>query len=732
MAPPSADAVTGAEEIGAHGSSWDVRRQLRAETTKRVATELRAVALQATVTRQDEKLGNLESVRSLEGDALEEAAQQARVKIQQLLARLDASGPLPGVTRPAPPALPGPAVVPVGRPRKRTAQKIEELRSSRPAAGRSPEKSRDDRLEELRRVQAKKQTREQTVARLQAVQAFNDAYDRSAARTDPAGEATPTSAPTARRQVQAGTVAAPAAGKRVEGKPGESQIASELEERAQSARSAEQVAFRPAPPAAKPGSPPPPPPQSLPETQQFLQAASGSGRQELLQLVELFPETKQFLRKVDTNDRSVPQVDSSPDDDDDDDSTVSEGVPPPPTADTAKQDEAMQLIKENPVFVGKLEGVVVDSVEDLLKSITIPAIDGDMEAQKYRLWNMKIKGFGTRPKVSITTEKSVRVEIRDIDLQFEHFDFTMDRHMFPQVKDTGVGEVSCNCGCEVAFEIKVDEDKNMTVDNFSANVTIDKLVMDILTCKHKECMKTWLKMFQKVGKESVQDEILKATQENISMISDRISELFSRQVGGKSEPDELKKGAASQNDSEVSARPLTAAGPAAELRPVPQELANRRAHELPPPPPTGETAAHFAEWRVPSSTGGTGSAAREVMPQAERRREAGRGGSGRRELCPPPPAGEVAAYFAEWGVPAVAAAAAAAPVPGLQEVALRKLTGDHRRVEPSARELGQRELCPPRPTGEVAAYFAEWGVVVPVDAAAAAPRRGLSVRRTPF
>ena len=514
MAPPSADAVTGAEEIGAHGSSWDVRRQLRAETTKRVATELRAVALQATVTRQDEKLGNLESVRSLEGDALEEAAQQARVKIQQLLARLDASGPLPGVTRPAPPALPGPAVVPVGRPRKRTAQKIEELRSSRPAAGRSPEKSRDDRLEELRRVQAKKQTREQTVARLQAVQAFNDAYDRSAARTDPAGEATPTSAPTARRQVQAGTVAAPAAGKRVEGKPGESQIASELEERAQSARSAEQVAFRPAPPAAKPGSPPPPPPQSLPETQQFLQAASGSGRQELLQLVELFPETKQFLRMVDTN--------------------------------------------------------------------------------------------------------------------------------------------------------------------------------------------------------------------------DRISELFSRQVGGKSEPDELKKGAASQNDSEVSARPLTAAGPAAELRPVPQELANRRAHELPPPPPTGETAAHFAEWRVPSSTGGTGSAAREVMPQAERRREAGRGGSGRRELCPPPPAGEVAAYFAEWGVPAVAAAAAAAPVPGLQEVALRKLTGDHRRVEPSARELGQRELCPPRPTGEVAAYFAEWGVVVPVDAAAAAPRRGLSVRRTPF
>jgi hypothetical protein len=138
------------------------------------------------------------------------------------------------------------------------------------------------------------------------------------------------------------------------------------------------------------------------------------------------------------------------------------------------------------------------------------------------LRNMKIKGFGTKPKMKVTVKKGVRIEIRDIDLQFDHFDFFLDRHKFPKVKDTGVGEVSCKCWCYLAFEIKLDEDKNMTVDKFRANVTIDELPMGIIKCNHKKVFKTLLKMFQKKGKEGVQDEIRKKTQENIAMISDKV------------------------------------------------------------------------------------------------------------------------------------------------------------------------------------------------------------------
>ena len=49
----------------------------------------------------------------------------------------------------------------------------------------------------------------------------------------------------------------------------------------------------------------------------------------------------------------------------------------------------------------------------------------------------------------------------------------------------------------------------MTVDKFRADVTIDQLPMQIIKCNHKKIFKTLLKMFQKKGKEGVQEEISK-------------------------------------------------------------------------------------------------------------------------------------------------------------------------------------------------------------------------------
>lgn len=197
---------------------------------------------------------------------------------------------------------------------------------------------------------------------------------------------------------------------------------------------------------------------------------------------------------------------------------------------------------------------------------------------RYKIWNMKVKGFGAKPELKVTVKKSVRIEVRNIDLQFEHFDFFLDRFKFPKVKDTGVGQVSCKCWCFLAFEIKLDEDKNMAVDKFRAQVclssshallmsrlnvcntvefvfgclsqvTIDDLPMDIVKCNHKKIFKTLLKMFQKKGKEGVQDEIRKKTQENIKMLSDKVTELFAK-FGGKSKLAELKEEHLNGEDSD--------------------------------------------------------------------------------------------------------------------------------------------------------------------------------------
>eukprot|EP01043_Picozoa_sp_COSAG02_P074779 COSAG02_NODE_15126_length_1201_cov_2.141561_1_plen_279_part_10 len=75
--------------------------------------------------------------------------------------------------------------------------------------------------------------------------------------------------------------------------------------------------------------------------------AGKSGRNQLMQLVPLFEETKQFLRKVETVDKSVPQLDASADD--------NAGFVPP-----AAQQQLMQLVplfEETKQFLRKVETV---------------------------------------------------------------------------------------------------------------------------------------------------------------------------------------------------------------------------------------------------------------------------------------------------------------------------------------------------------------------------------------
>ena len=369
MAPTAAmPTLTGPPRTG----SYEARRQLRAETSKRVAAELRAVALHAAA---GASAPSRASPASNDGADLQETAQQARLKIQSLLSRLEASTPLAGVARPPPAlpaALPAAAPAPAGRPRRRTAQKIEEVRSARAAkGGKGAEKGRDERLEELRKVKAKKQTRQQTVTRLQAANAFNGAYERARTKAEDAAAAAPPrlpAAPPPRKKAAAPPPAAvrnQAAGALAKARQ---QLAHASTPQVQ-ATSAERKVFRAAPPSA-PGKPaaarklyrkeelehmplmklravakqagvPVVPRGTTARTKDetiaaILELASGAapeasrkvapppttaaaaaapqakaaGRQQLMQLVELFPETQQFLKKVETSDRSTPQMDT--------------------------------------------------------------------------------------------------------------------------------------------------------------------------------------------------------------------------------------------------------------------------------------------------------------------------------------------------------------------------------------------------------------------------------------
>jgi len=123
---------------------------------------------------------------------------------------------------------------------------------------------------------------------------------------------------------------------------------------------------------------------------------------------------------------------------------------------------------------------------------------------------------------------------------------------------------------------------------------------------------------------------------------------------------------------------------------VPKAEAGGRKLELPPPVPTGQVAALFAEWGVPVAGGGSSPA------EVDRHGQEVAGPPRKLELAPPAPTAEVASFFAEWGVPAP------------------------RQSQP--REVPRKlEVRPPVPTAEVLEYLEAWGVPAPAEGGDALP-----------
>ena len=203
-------------------------------------------------------------------------------------------------------------------------------------------------------------------------------------------------------------------------------------------------------------------------------------------------------------------------------------------------DEALDVMRKNPQFLQSVNKVVFQSIEDLVKGVELPTIAGQKDWGTYSISNMAVKKFARDPRIEIDIKDSVRIEIRDIELEFEHFDFFLDRRVFPKVKDTGKGSISCNCWAYLEFQIGLDKDRKLEIQKFDADVTIEALPMAVVKCNHKHVFKTLMKMFKKKGKDAAQDEIRGKVQEGIPMVRQKITALF-EQFGGEEKMNELKE-----------------------------------------------------------------------------------------------------------------------------------------------------------------------------------------------
>lgn len=227
--------------------------------------------------------------------------------------------------------------------------------------------------------------------------------------------------------------------------------------------------------------------------------------------------------------------------------------------DVRTPDGALTAMKSNPQFLEQVNKVVFNTVEDLIKGVNLPPISSKPEWGEYQITNMHVKRFVRDPRIDVVIGKSVRVEIRDIELEFNHFDFYVDRRVFPKVKDRGKGAVTCSCWTFVEFELGMNEDRQLTVEQFNADVTIESLPMSVVKCNHKRIFKTLMKMFQKKGHLAAQEEIRAKVKGNLSVVKDKVTKLF-EQYGGQKKVDELKQQAkagvlASSDEDEPAPEP---------------------------------------------------------------------------------------------------------------------------------------------------------------------------------
>ena len=219
----------------------------------------------------------------------------------------------------------------------------------------------------------------------------------------------------------------------------------------------------------------------------------------------------------------------------------------------------LNMLKTDPQFGEQLKTLVLAAVSDMICGVKLPDITGDRDWGSYEITGLAVKELGQAPKLSVDIQTGVRVEVGDISITFEHFQFKIDRHSHPKMKATGTGSISCVCSSFIAFDITTDENKKLKVSNVSADVSIEELPMQVshfliyqspacftdpasLAWQVVDCtlnqaaVATALKVFKKKGKDSVQQEIRQRVQAAKPLLEAKISALTGKFSGQGDKP----------------------------------------------------------------------------------------------------------------------------------------------------------------------------------------------------
>ena len=194
------------------------------------------------------------------------------------------------------------------------------------------------------------------------------------------------------------------------------------------------------------------------------------------------------------------------------------------------------MLRDDREFGDQLKTLVLSAISDTICGLTLPTILGERDWGTFEVSGLSVQALGKTPQLNVNIQTGVRVEVVDISIDFQPFQFEIDRHATPKVRASGTGTASCVCSAFVAFSVTTDANKKLEVSELTADVQIQELPMQVLDSTKKVAVAAALKVFAKKGKEAVQAEIRQRIQEKMPVIQTKITALTTKFSGQEIDP----------------------------------------------------------------------------------------------------------------------------------------------------------------------------------------------------
>jgi nucleosome binding factor SPN SPT16 subunit len=128
-------------------------------------------------------------------------------------------------------------------------------------------------------------------------------------------------------------------------------------------------------------------------------------------------------------------------------------------------------------------------ITEAVTSAKIPTIKGTKDWGTYDIIGVQINKLDiTQDSLEVVISRVITVNVSDVSADLADFDFKYDKTTFPKIQDAGKASAQVvDLSSVIEFEIIVDEQGKLTVDNVKASIKIGALLVDVSNPEYIDC-----------------------------------------------------------------------------------------------------------------------------------------------------------------------------------------------------------------------------------------------------